>query len=79
MSKLQTLLAIIGGLLGLLAGGLALVGGAAPWPILVFLALAALSLLRFVRPVPVWGDCALAVFGVVAILMGTPDGGAPVW
>jgi NitT/TauT family transport system permease protein len=69
MTLLQKLLAGFAGGLALIALGLALWEGQAPPLLLVFMAAAALTLLRFVRPLPLWLDGAVAAFGAVALLL----------
>jgi NitT/TauT family transport system permease protein len=69
MSRLQTFLALLAGAVCLLAFVLAVAGGA-PLLLLVFLGAGALTLLRFVLPMPLWVDGALAALGAVALIAG---------
>ncbi len=81
MSRLQTILAVVAGAVAALALLLSLTGTTAP-VLMVFLGLGALSLLRFVRPLPFWLDGGLALFGAVALLTGLPTEGVatpPFW
>lgn len=81
MSRLQTILATIAGTVAALALLLSIAAPPAPL-LLVFLGLGALSLLRFVLPLPFWLDGGLALLGGVALLTGLPAEGVatlPFW
>ena len=72
MSRLQATLAILAGGLCVLALALALAAGGAPLAFLAFLAAGALTLLRFVLPLPLWIDGAVAILGAVALVLALP-------
>lgn len=72
MSRLQTILAWLSGLSSAVALGMALAEGAAPLPLLFFLTLGTVSLLRFRRPLPVWFDGVQMLIGAVGLLLTLP-------
>ena len=81
MSRLQVILAVVAGALAALALLLAIMSNTAPL-LLLFLGLGALSLVRFVLPLPFWLDGGLALLGAVALLTGLPAEGVaalPFW
>jgi len=74
MSRLQTGLAWLSGLVSLLvlAMAMALLSGTAPLVLLLFAAAGALTLLRFVLPLPFWIDGPVSLLGAVALLLTLP-------
>ncbi len=78
MTRLQFLLAALAG--GSSASGLvaALIAGGAPLQLLVALALGGLTLVRFVRPLPLWIDGVSAMLGASGLIasLGAPAGAA---
>ena len=70
MSRFQQALAMGAGALSALALllALALGGGLTPLPVLLFMALGALTLVRLRWPLSLWIDTALAVFGAAALV-----------
>jgi len=71
MSRLQTILVIAAGMASLLSIVLAPFGEASPM-LQVFAAIGILSLSRLKRPMPVWVDAVLAVFGAWALFDALP-------
>jgi NitT/TauT family transport system permease protein len=72
MSRIQTLLAWISGILSAVALGMALANGTAPLLFQFFLVLSTVSLLRFRRPFPFWFDGLLMLIGAVGLLLTLP-------
>ncbi|WDR00300.1 ABC transporter permease [Devosia sp. J2-20] len=72
MSRLQTLLAMISGLVSVATLLLAVLDGAAPVLFLAFAAAGALTLIRFRLPLPFWVDALLALLGAIALLATLP-------
>lgn len=72
MSRIQTLLAWISGILSAVALGMALANGTAPLLFQFFLVLSTVSLLRFRRPFPFWFDGLLMLIGAIGLLLTLP-------